>query len=240
MPYPIRVSRTLLFVPAALCLAACRADMGSARSMSLSVTTKPAATVSQPAASGVRADIVISSGSNTLTITSAKIVLSEIELSPGGTCSTTGEDDNCDELEVGPDTVTLPVDGTTQAFLDAVVPPGSYSSLDAELKTVIVEGTFTVGSNTPVPFADTLSVDAQIEAAFQTPVTVGANTSNLTINVDVASWFKDATGAVIDPTNTANLDSIQRNIQQSFHAFEDDNHDGEDDSQEQNGSGGDH
>ena len=239
MPHPISVSRMLCLVPAALYLAACKADMGSSHPLSLSVTTKSAATVSQPAAAGVRADIVITSGSNTLTITSAKIVLSEIELSPGGPCSTTGEDDNCDELEVGPDTVNLPVDGSTQAFLDAVVPPGTYTGLDAELKTVIVQGTFQAGSNAAVAFADTVPIDAQIEASFQTPVTFDATSQNVTINVDVASWFKDATGAVIDPTNAANLDAIRHNIQQSFHAFEDDNHDGEDDSQEHSGTGGD-
>lgn len=239
MPHPISASRMLSLVPAALYLAACKADMGSSRTMSLSVTTRSAATASQPAAAGVRADIVIGSGPNSLSVSAAKIVLSEIELSPSGTCSTTDEHDDCDELEAGPTTVDLPVDGTTPTFLDAVVPPGTYSSLNAKLDTVIVKGSFTDANSQTHDFTDTLVVDAEIEAAFQPPVMVSANTQNLTIKVDVASWFTDANGAAIDPTNAANLDTIKQNIERSFHAFEDDNHDGEDDSQEQGGSGGD-
>jgi len=74
-----------------------------------------------------------------------------------------------------------------------------------------------------------VGADAEIAAAFNPPVTVGTGTSNLTIDVDLASWFKDATGAVIDPTNPANAGAIEENIQRSFRAFEDDNHDGTDD-----------
>jgi hypothetical protein len=67
---------------------------------------------------------------------------------------------------------------------------------------------------------------------FETPITVGAGTTNLTIDVDVSSWFTDATGAVIDPTNSANQHAIERNIRRSLRAFEDDDHDGDDDHEE--------
>lgn len=220
---------------AALMLVAC-SDPGPTRSLSFSVTTKSTASASLPAAPGLSADIIIGSGPNSLTIKSAQIVLSEIELSSGGACSTMDEHDNCDELEVGPVVVDLPVDGTTQAFLDKVVPAGTYTALEAKLDSVKVSGTYidATGASHDVTFA--LGAHAEIEAAFASAVTVDASTSNLTINVDVASWFKDATGAVIDPTNPANASSIMENVQRSFHAFEDDNHDGEDDSME----GGDH
>jgi hypothetical protein len=47
--------------------------------------------------------------------------------------------------------------------------------------------------------------------------------------VDIGSWFKDASGAVIDPTNAANARAIERNIERSARVFEDDDHDGVDD-----------
>jgi len=257
MARSIVARRALWFAPVALMLAAC-SDMGSSRPVSLSVTTRSTSAGSQP----VAGDIVIGSGPNSITISKVQVVLSEIELSPGGPCSTTTEDDGCDELETGPVLVDLPVDGTTKVVLDGLVPPGTYAGLEAKLDavtandeekgasvflnmhpeftgiSVMVTGTFTDASNQTHSFTFTSEADAGIEAAFQPPVTVDATTSNLTINVDVASWFKDQSGAVIDPTNTANAGAIEQNIQRSFHAFEDDNHDGESDDPDQ--GGGDH
>ena len=89
-------------------------------------------------------------------------------------------------------------------------------------------GVFTDANSQTHPFTFTVEADAEIEAAFNPPVTVGAGTSNLTIDVNLASWFTDATGAVIDPTNPDNAAAIEQNIQRSFRAFEDDNHDGTD------------
>jgi hypothetical protein len=163
------------------------------------------------------------------------------------------EADDCDELQAGPMLVDLPVDGTTKVILDAAVPAGTYRSLHAkvdavgqddheqgasaflmahpELKgiSVKVTGVFTDANNQAHSFTFTLEADAEIEAAFNPPVTVGPSTSNLTVAVDVASWFKDSTGAAIDPTNPANASLIEHNIRQSFRSFEDDNHDGMDD-----------
>src|SRR2546429_546091 len=154
--------RPLWFLSVALSFAACNGTEPKSQPLSLSFTTKSA---SPGAASGASADLQIGTGANSLTISQAQIVLAEIELSPNGSCSTTDEADDCDELE----------------------------------------------------------------AAFNPPVTVGAGTSNLTIDVNLASWFTDATGAVIDPTNPDNAAAIEQNIQRSFRAFEDDNHDGTDD-----------
>jgi hypothetical protein len=232
MVHAFPASRARWLAPLALILAACR-DMGPSRSLSLSVTAKSVATASLPAAPGLNADIVVGSGTSAITISKVQVVMSEIELSTGGSCSSTGEHDNCDELEVGPVPVDVPVDGTTKVFLDKVVPPGTYTALEAKVDSVMV--TFTDANNQAHDFKLALGEEAEIEAAFQTPVTVDATTSNLTINVDVASWFKDATGAVLDPTNPVNASLIRQNILRSFHAFEDDNHDGEDDDSEGGG-----
>ena len=255
---PLRPSRSALWLaPAALILAACSETAPRpSQPISLSLTTRSASATATPAAPGASADIQIGSGANSLKITRAQIVLAQIELSSSATCTPPADDNDCDELEAGPVLVDLPVDGTTKVMLDALVQPGTYSRLQAELDAVTpdddesgasaflqlhqdfqgisvkVTGVFTDANSEDHPFTFTLEADAEIEAAFQPPVTVGAGTSNLTIDVDVASWFKDATGAVIDPTNPANAEAIGRNIRQSFKTFEDDNHDGMDDHQE--------
>lgn len=239
---------------AALVAAACNGTAPKgAQPLSLSVTTRSASTATLPSASGVRAAIQIGSGANSLSITKAQIVLARIELSTTGTCATTGEADDCDELQAGPALVDLPVDGSTKVMLDAAVPAGTYSGLHAKLDavkadddetgasafltanpdwkglSVKVTGVFTDANNQTHDFTFASEADAEIEAAFSPPVTVGASTSNLTVSVDVASWFKDATGAVIDPTNAANAKAIDRNIRQSLRAFEDEDRDGTDD-----------
>lgn len=228
-------------------------DSTGPRGLSLSVTTKlpePSASVSSP--SGFSADVQVGNGTPSVSITSAQIVLAEIELSGSGPCSASGEDDNCAEVELGPLFVDLPVNGTTKAILDAQVPAGSYSELEAELDAVMsgeesattfltehsdlaglsvrVSGVFTDADGMPHNFTFTSNVEAEIEMTFSPPVTVGASTSNLTIDVDLGSWFKDASGAVIDPTNPTTAEAINANIKRSFKAFEDDDRDGAPDS----------
>ena len=61
-----------------------------------------------------------------------------------------------------------------------------------------------------------------------------ATTTNVTIRVDLAAWFVDADGALIDPA-TANKGEpneglVEDNIDNSMEAFEDEDEDGEDDS----------
>ncbi len=47
---------------------------------------------------------------------------------------------------------------------------------------------------------------------FPAPITVGPGTSNFTVSVDVASWFKDASGALLDPNDPANAETINANF----------------------------
>ncbi len=249
--------RAALFAAAALLLVGCTGTAPKAsQPISLSITTRPASAPSLPAAATVSASIQIGNGANSLTINQAQVVLARIELSPSGSCATAGEDDDCDELQAGPALVDLPVDGTTKLVLDGAVPPGSYTALHAKLDavksdedepgvstflaahpdlkgiSVKVKGVFTDAKSQTHDFTFTSEADAEIEAAFQPAITVAANTSNITVSVDVASWFKDETGAVIDPTDPANALAIDRNVRRSFRTFEDDDRDGIDDHQE--------
>lgn len=167
------------------------------------------------------------------------------------------DESDCEPVNLGPVLVDLPLDGTTKVILDALVPAGTYTGLRAKLEaveddddganpfltahpnfkgvSVRVVGSFTDAGGTAHPFTFTSDAEAVVRMEFPTPVTVGAATSNLTIDVNVASWFKDASGAVTDPTNSANQGAIERAIRESLRAFEDDDHDGTDDHEEASG-----
>jgi hypothetical protein len=163
-------------------------------------------------------------------------------------------DDGCPPLKVGPVLVDLPLDGTTKVVLDAFVPAGTYTRLQARLHavdaddagagdflaahpdlegiSVKVVGVFKGADGVGHDFTFTSPMNVVSSVNFDTPITVGAGTTNLTIDVDVSSWFTDATGAAIDPTNSANQHAIEKNIRRSPRALEDDEHDGDDDHEE--------
>jgi hypothetical protein len=104
--------------------------------------------------------------------------------------------------------------------------------------SVKVVGVFTDANGTVHAFTFTSDVEAELAMDFATPVTVGATTTNLTIDVNVGSWFKDASGAVIDPTKAENQRAIEQAIRASLSAFEDDDHDGDDDHAPEGAGGG--
>ena len=254
------VRSALCLAPVALTLWACNGtESRASHPVSLSVTTKGSSGALLPAGPGMSAAIQVGSGANSLTITQAQLVLARIELTTTGGCATTGEEDDCAELRLGPTLVDLPVDATTHVMLeDVAVPAGTYSGARAKLDavkphndepgasaflaahpdfqgiSVKVTGVFTDASHSTHDFTFTSEVDAEMEATFNPPVTLASDTKNFTFAVDIARWFTKGNGAVIDPTNPANAEAIARNIQRSARAFEDDNHDGVDDHEEGN------
>ena len=241
---PLRTRSLGVIALVATGLSACSSatDAGArAGSLSLSVTTKQ-----QPAAS---ADIVIGVGASPLVVTKAQIVVRKIELmsaNASATC-TDSDDDGCAEVEVGPALVDLPLDASVKTDLAANVPAGNYTGVEVKIGPVRsgnsrsqafiaahpdfaglgvrVEGTYEGRQ-----FTFTSDVDAAIEANFGSSVAVGGadGISNLTIAIDVASWFRSGS-TTMDPSNSANKARINSNIAASFRAFSDDDHDGFDD-----------
>ncbi|HEX9293809.1 MAG TPA: hypothetical protein VF873_08985 [Gemmatimonadales bacterium] len=238
----------LLVAPVALLLAAC--DSTAPRPLqriNLSASATP----------GIVADLIVSGTGGSVRITSAQLTLSHIKLASDAAC--TADDDErehadsnetaagtnetdadndeheCEPIRVDPVQVNLPLDGTTKVVLDALVPAGSYLGLRAKLERVNVVGVFTDAGGTDHAFTFTSDAHAEVSVDFATPITVNAGTSNLTIDVDVGSWFKGASGAILDPNNAENQEAVEHAIRASFHAFEDDNHDGDDDHEEEGG-----
>jgi hypothetical protein len=156
-----------------------------------------------------------------------------------------GEDDHgCPPLTVGPVLIDLPLDGTSTVVLDALVPAGTYKRLQARLHavkpgdegagdfltahpefegiSVKVLGVFTDSGGAAHDFTFTSRMNVVSSINFDEPVTVDAGTTNLTIDVDVGSWFTGSGGGVIDPTNASNQRAIEKSIRRSLRAFEDD------------------
>ena len=216
--------------------------------LTLSVTTS---------VQGALADVTIGAGTSSLVITKAQLLARRIELAPAGAAACAGTEsgdddssggDGCAEVETGPTLIDLPLDATTKTSISAAVPAGTYRALEMRIGpitsgnrsssaflvahpefkdvSVHIEGTYNGQA-----FVFTAPVNASVELAFSAPVTVDANNPNVTIAIDIASWFSDGSGGTLDPSKSANAPSIAANIARSFHAFEDDDHDGHDDHQ---------
>ena len=85
------------------------------------------------------------------------------------------------------------------------------------------------------PFTFTSDLDADQEMGLDPPLVVtdaGANV-DVTLKVDVTTWVADGAGGLVDPATAGqggqNENQVRDNIQHSFDAFQDEDHDGQDD-----------
>lgn len=233
-------------------LAAC-SDVTAApasRAMTLSFATSPAGAAAISAALAGAADPLV--------ITKAQLVLSRTELETvNGNCASNdveGDDDGCAELKLGPMLVDLPLTSGAKTALSVAVPAGSYDKIEAKIDAVASESdghrqdaaTFLAAHpefrNTSIrvegtfngqPFVYTTALDTEMEMAFNPPLVIDGTGGNLTVQVDLSTWFLGRDGATIDPATAnaggANRSLVEDNIKRSFKVFEDDDHDGRDD-----------
>jgi hypothetical protein len=191
-------------------------------------------------------------GSDTLIITSAQMVLREIELKSVETaaCDVEPEPAGCEEIEVGPELIDLPLTpGATQKFA-VDIPPGMYSRIDFEVHkiqsgdplddaflalhpdfdglSIRVIGTF---NSTAFVYETDLNVEQELDLVPALTVVEGLD-ANVTVKVDINTWFRTSTGTLIDPAtankNQPNEGEVTENIKNSLKAFEDDDRDGDD------------
>lgn len=203
---------------------------------------------------------VIALGNDTIVIRSVELVLREIELKrvEAASCDAVMGNDDCEEFEVGPVLVTLPLGGTATATVVAVAAPaGIYDQLEFEVHkpessndaafiaahpdfdgvAIRVIGTYSqAGARSNFVFTSDLSAEQQVLLAPPVTVSDGVAT-NVTLRLDIGSWFLNAGGtALIDPSSAnkgqPNESVAKDRIQASIDAFRDDNHDGHDDDNE--------
>lgn len=201
---------------------------------------------------------VIASGNDTLIIRSLQVVLKQVELKrvEAASCDSVEGNGDCEEFETGPVLATFPLgadNAATVAVVDA--PAGQYDELEFEIHktdstssedaallqaypdfkgiSIRVTGTFSQ-AGTRSEFDYTSDLDASQEL-FLDPPFDPAVSSNVTIRLDVATWFLNG-GALVDPSTAnpggPNEGIVKENIKNSIEAFRDDNHDGRDDDHE--------
>ncbi len=189
-----------------------------------------------PAATAVaRGALTAGSG---IVLTRVRIVIRKVELEKAGTAE-------MDEIASGPYLLDLSGaaldSGAVGHLLDASFTPGTYSEVKLELHkpdsgetavnadlqemvaaqaSIIADGTI---DGTPFSFKTAVNTDQRFEGNVEL-----ADGSNLTVNVDPSGWFASG-GARLDPRNESNRSQIENNIQSSFRAFRDDDHDGHED-----------
>jgi hypothetical protein len=238
-------------------LAACSSEPNSDPLVSFNLATRSAAPA--VAAYGRPSFEIYTLGSTTIDFTSVQVAFSEIELERAEStieCDVaTIDDDDCEEIELAPRILDLPLAPGASRTISVSVAPGTYDEIEFRVEklgdesdesalvaanpafdgvSIRVEGTYDDGSG-PVPFVFTNDLDGEQELDLTTPLTVNATgAAELTLYVDIGTWFLNQAGdGYVDPAEAnkgGQFESeVKNNIQQSFDAFEDDDQDGESD-----------
>jgi hypothetical protein len=250
-----RLPTGVVVLPVLALLASGCSDAGPSNltQLSFNLATK----VSAPAASTGAAFAMVSTpetftdGTNTLVINKVELVLREIELRRTGAAECAdGVSDDCEELEIGPVLVDVPLGtpGAARSF-SVQIAPGSYDKVEFEIHkpsssddagfiqanpafngtSVLVTGTY---NGAAFEYASDLNGKMEFDL---NPALVANETaaSDLTLFLDLDKWFRDSTGGLVDPATAnqggANEVLVEQNIQSALDAFEDDDHDGRDD-----------
>ncbi|HKA59022.1 MAG TPA: hypothetical protein VKD28_10440 [Gemmatimonadales bacterium] len=200
---------------------------------------------------------VITLGNDTIIVRSVEIVLREVELKrvEAAECDSVMGNDDCEEFETGATLVSLPLGSApTETVVSVDAPAGMYDELEFKIHkpeapedaafiaanpsfdgvSIRVTGTYSQ-AGTRSNFTFTSELNTSQESFLSPPLTVSDGEAvNLTLRVDVSTWFLNAAGtALVDPASAnkgqPNENVVRDRIVASFDAFRDDNHDGHDD-----------
>lgn len=242
--------RALTLILAIASLTACSEGTGPGAEgtgrVRLSLTTGPGAS-GGPA---MAASETYTVGGTTLVLSRVQLVLREIELKrteDSTTCSDDsegGSDDNCEEIEFGPILLDLPLNGSVSQVVTVEADTGTYRELEFEVHkpeddgedaaflaqhpdfrrvSIRVEGTW---NGTPFVFLSDLEVEQELDLVPPLRIEAAGNT-DLTLRVDLRSWFLNSGGTALINPATANQGQsaeglVKENITRSFEAFEND------------------
>ena len=226
--------------------------------VSLSIAVPAGGSALMSSSGGALFDIVQNDGFSELVIDRVAMVLREIELERqfDDDCDdhVSGDDDDCEEFSTGPMILELPMDGSVDRVVAIDnVPADTYDEIEFEIHkpeddtaedlefirnhpdfdrvSIRVEGTFD-----GEPFVYVTDLNEDQEYALVPPLVVGegAGPVNVTLSIDVTTWFATSGGSLVDPRSAnkggENEDLVEDNIERSIDIFEDDDRDGDDDS----------
>jgi hypothetical protein len=250
MSSPIKFAGAALVAVAAVAACSDSGPASAGRQVALQLATMPAVPALRTASAAGTETIAL--GSDIIEVSQVQMVLRRIELERvGGTvCDPLMTDDDCEEIKAGPVLLDLPLGAGASRSFSVAIDTGSYGKIKFEIHKpessndaafVALHPDFdgvsirVTGTYNGVAFTYTSDLDVEQEHELVPPITVtDAAGANLTLFVDLSSWFANSgnTG-LIDPA-TANKGGaaegeVKSNIEASLNAFEDDDHDGQDD-----------
>lgn len=203
-------------------------------------------------------DFTQTDGVNTLEIQSVGIVLREIELERQFELDCdeiedqNGDNDFCEKFESGPILLQPNLDGSITHLVTIEVSEGVYDEVEFDVHKLSDDSAENRAFLTLHPEFDDLSIrvtgtyngsdfvftqdlmDEQ-EIALNPPITVGAipEALNVTMNIDLSSWFRTADGTLVSPESAnkggENENLVEDNIKDSIDVFEDKDEDGKKD-----------
>lgn len=220
-----------------LVLTACDALSGNGmRDASLSFNVVPSAAAAQVASADVASGlIVVTGGGHTLDLQSADVVFSEVTFEGRDVDPADDDDSDSDsdsdhsgnaKFRAGATTLALPLEGGVVTPFTGEIPVGTYRGVEMDADFIRLRGTYDGQT-----FDVTVPVNAELELEFEPPlaVTESSDPLNVSVKIDVASWFKDANGNTIDPrqlaTNSTLRAEFRNRVRASFKAFEDSDRD---------------
>ena len=232
-------------------------DNGSPAASGSNFTLTFASSKAAGAAKAVAPD-TFTAGGDTLVLTSAQVVLREIELQACAAYDTSLADSSSidslwvEEFETGPMLVDLPLGGAIAQVLSVDVTPGTYNEVEFKVHpvrggdadavaflaahpeftdvSIRAEGTF---NGVPFTFLTRMAAHQEQDLDPALVIAEGAGPVNVTLSVDHGTWFAGPDSSLVDPSSAnaggENQFLVEHNIRRSFHAFEDRDHDGWDD-----------
>ena len=206
--------------------------------------------------SGTLGEDTLVSGTDTLIITQAEIVLREIELErvEVSDCDDEPEPPECEDFETGPVLLDLPLGQGAEQLVTIDVEPGTYDEVefdihkvggddpadsafvadhpDFEDTSVRVQGTF---NGEEFVYESDLNVEQELGLAPNLVIDENTTSTDVTIHVDLATWFRSSSGGLVDPATANkggdNENLVEDNIKNSMEAFGDE--EGEDDEEDE-------
>ena len=239
------------FAAAGLALAACSDSLSRSGTREASVSFGVVQNGALLTASGAGlADIVISDDDNSVDLTSADVVFGRIKFK-GVEAPPLEEDDESDSdsdsdghrgdavFHAGAATVSLPLEGGSITPFTGTLPVGTYRWVQLHADFVRLIGTYNGDA-----FDLTVPINGRMRLRFDPPIDLTETSEPIavSVNIDVASWFRDSEGNTIDPrllsTNAEMRAHFRNRVRASFRAFEDEDrdHDESDSDSDRSGS----
>jgi hypothetical protein len=193
-------------------------------------------------------------GTHTLILDKVEVVIREVELkriSDDDCDGLPGTDhDGCEAFEVGPILLDLPLDGSVAQVAASEVPADTYDELEFDVQlpeddtpadlqflqqhpdfkgvSIRVQGSFNGES---FVFLQDLNEERELDLIPPLVIEEGLGTVNLTLELDVSSWFRTSESVLLDPRTAnkgaVNEDLVEENIKSSIRAFPDLDRDGD-------------